>query len=636
MGILLFYDQAKGKGAIGTLDANAFTTTMELPAGSFSQWTHVVASGPTVLFYNQANGAVAFGTLTPTAFTTDREFQPGSFGTWTNIVPTAAGWLFYDGYTGAAALGEYRSVGVLKEFVTTASLPRESLSEWTHIVADGDTVLFYNRLNASAAIGNVTASGLTTTQSYAPGTFGVWTHIVNDGATVFFYNRDNGSAAVGTLTPTTLTTNTTFQGGAFSAWTHISANGPALLFYNQETGSGAIGNLTANSFSTTKSFGSGSFGNWSHITGDSSCGPESQQIKFAVLLCHWHRAPGLATVLPPDFYREYMFDMGAPDGIGRFWFDQSGGRLRFTGQVHDWIPLSKDPNDSSIVNNRQALAVQAMADAQAAGWQPGNEQAIVVVVATLGSKGVNAGAILNPVNVAGMNRWVAVLHGDSANWIESSSGNVLGSDYRFDFNSHEVGHVVGDLNSFDHAFGPNGVYDHPYCIMAAMTYGGVSAIFDVWQQGSSRPPEVQTKGPGLDGATRAACGWARIRRFTPQDLQQGVEVRIAHLGDHDTGLPQVVEFSTQANGAAATYTLEFRSGLAFWDQAFEPAMVLCQREGSIWSGNPTWGPRSSTYVNRAIVPADGGPLPTLSQSGVVSAEVLEMGGEWIRVRLTEG
>ena len=137
MRILLFYDRAKGKGAIGTLDANAFTTTNELPAGSFSQWTHVVASGPTVLCYNQANGAVAFGTLTSKGFTTDLEFQPGSFGTWTNIVPTAAGWLFYDRYTGAAALGTYLSVGLLKRFVTTASLAPESLSEWTHMVANG-------------------------------------------------------------------------------------------------------------------------------------------------------------------------------------------------------------------------------------------------------------------------------------------------------------------------------------------------------------------------------------------------------------------------------------------------------------------------------------------------------------------
>jgi hypothetical protein len=132
MRILLFYDPAQGKGAIGTLDANAFTTTKELPAGSFSQWTHVVASGPTVLCYNQRNGVAAFGTLTPTGFTTDLELHPGSFGTWTNIVPTAAGWLFYDRYTGAAAVGTYLSAGLLKQFVTTISLPRESFRVDAH------------------------------------------------------------------------------------------------------------------------------------------------------------------------------------------------------------------------------------------------------------------------------------------------------------------------------------------------------------------------------------------------------------------------------------------------------------------------------------------------------------------------
>jgi len=635
MGSLLFYSRRKGSGAIGTIAPNAFTTTKELAPGSFSQWTHVVASGATVLFYNQENGAAAFGALAATGLTTDLEFKPGSFGTWTNIVPTAAGWLFYDRYTGAAAVGRLLPSGFAKKFVTTASLQRESLAEWTHIVADGDTVLFYNRLNASAAIGKVTPSGISTTRSYQAGSFGVWTHIVNNGPTVLFYNRDNGGAAIGTLSATSLITDTTFRAGSFSAWTHISANGPTLLFYNQDTGAGAIGTLAASGFSTTKNFGAGSFGNWSNITGDSSCGPEQQQLKIEVLLCHWHRPPGLTTVLNSDFYRRYMFDMGAPDGIGRFWFDQSGGQLRFTGQVHDWIPLTKDPNDPSVANNRQALAAQAISDAQKAGWKPGAEQAIVVVVATLGSKGVDAGAVSQPINVAGVDRRVAVLHGDSANWIASSSGNVLGSNYRFDFNSHEVGHLVGYFNSFSHAFGPNGAYDHPYCIMAAMTYGGLPAIFDAWNAGSSRPPEEQTKGPGLDGATRAACGWARVRRLTPQDLQSSMDLRIAHLGDHSSAMPQVIEYNTQVNGSPVTFTFEFRSRLALWDQAVAPALVLCQREGSKWSGNPTWGPRSSTYVSRVVLPSSNEPLPSLSQPGIVSAQVLEMGGEWVRVRLTK-
>ncbi|HEY7285300.1 MAG TPA: hypothetical protein VH497_07650 [Vicinamibacterales bacterium] len=633
MGNLLFYNHDKTSGAIATLSASGITTTKEFPAGSFSQWTHVAAAGATILFYNRGNGAAAFGTLAPNGFTTDLQLHPGAFGTWTHVVPTASGWFFYNRMTGAAAIGRLLSTGLVKQFITTGSLAPGSLSEWTHIVADGNTVLFYNRLNASGAIGQITPTGLTTTLSMAPGTFGVWTHVVNHGPTVLFYNRDSGSGAIATLGASGLTTNATYGAGAFSPWTHVATDGADVLFYSKETGSAAVGTLAASSFTTTRSYDQGAFGNWSHVVGESSSGPEEEELRIAVLLCHWHRPPAFATVLSADFYRHYVFDMGAPDGIGRFWFDQSGGQLRFTGTVNDWIPLSKAPDDPSIISQRQALGELAIADAQRAGWKPGNEQAIVVVVATLGAAGVDAGALGRPVNVAGVNREVALLHGDSANWIASSGGNVWGSNFRHDFNCHEVGHLVGRFFSFSHAFGPNGVYDHPYCIMAAKTYGGLAPVYDVWQAGSNRPPEDETKGPGLDGATRAACGWARVRRLTPADLNQGVDVWLAHLGDHDSTSPQVIEIAAQTNGAAATYTLEFRTKLAERDQAIAPALVLCQREGSPWATDGTWKPRSSTYITRAVIPPAGA-LPSLARAGVVKADVLESKGPWLHLRLT--
>ena len=62
---------------------------------------------------------------------------------------------------------------------------------------------------------------------------------------------------------------------------------------------------------------------------------------------------------------------------------------------------------------------------------------------------MDGGALGAPIKVDGIDRHVAILHSDSANWIASSGGNVLGSNYRFDFNAHEVGHLVGDLFSFD-------------------------------------------------------------------------------------------------------------------------------------------------------------------------------------------
>ena len=180
-----------------------------------------------------------------------------------------------------------------------------------------------------------------------------------------------------------------------------------------------------------------------------------------------------------------------------------------------------------------------------------------------------------------------------------------------------------------------------------MSYGalGPAATYDRWTQGSTRLAEEHTKGPGLSGATRAACGWARVRRLDSKQLKQGVELTLAQLGDTVSTLPQVIECPvTLGNGTPATYTIEFRSPLAEADQALQPTIVLCQREGSPWSTNPTWGPRSSTYRSHAVI-AKSGPLPTINESGVVNVEVMEMsvtqnygtlsGPAWVRIRLSK-
>lgn len=643
MGTTLFYSAENSCAAIGTLTPSSFTTTKQFGRGTFSRWTHVVASGALVLFYNRDNGAAAFGNLTANAFTTTKELAPGSFSRWTHIVPTAAGWLFYDRMSGAAAVGALEGVWKVHWFLTTASLPGGSLAEWTHIVADGQTVLFYNRHNGSGAIATVTPVGMTTNTSFQPGSFGLWTHVVNNGPTVLFYNRDTGAAAIGTLTPSGFKTNSVYNPGSFGAWTHVVCDGPTLLFYNRDTGGAAIGTMSPNAFITTTSYQGGRFSRWTHVTGDSASGPEELEMKLAVLLCHWHRPPSLTTVFPVDYYRRYMFDLSNDQGIGRYWFDQSGGQLRIAGHVNDWIPLSKAPSDPSITSSRQALASLGIADAQNAGWHATDEQAIVVIVACDQAKGVDAGALPRPLPVDGGNRWVAVLHADSANYVAFTGGGV--GNFRFDFNCHEVGHLVGRIFSFGHAYGPKGAYDSPYCIMAAMTYGYLRAsTYDPWTPGSSRPPEEHTKGPGLAGATRAGCGWARARRFQPADLQQGAQLYLAHLDDHGSTLPQVIECPTVVNGVPTTYTIEFRSKLAERDQALPTAIVLCQREGSPWSTDSSWAPFSSTFVADGVISSQT-PLPSVSQAGVVRADVLEVapaetiagrtGPPWIRIRLSK-
>jgi M6 family metalloprotease-like protein len=638
--MLFFYDSSRRSAAIGALAPSQLTTTTTYKAGELGKWTHIVARNNLLLFYRRDTGAAAIAKLTPTGIKTTSVFDPTSFSRWTHIVNTGVGCFFYNRLTGAAAIGNFDA----KTFRTTAELAVGSLADWTHVIAHNRTLLFYNRLSGGAAIAAVTPSGITTTTSFQPGSFGRWTHAVNHGSTVLFYSRDTGGGAIGTLSAKGFETHVVYNPGSFGAWTHVVAEGSTVLFYNQDTGGAAIGLLTKTDFASIGYYQPGELGRWTHITGHSSSGPEELEHSIAVLLCHWERPLASATVSSPDFYRRYFFDLSAEHGIGRYWFEQSGGTLRLTGHVSDWISLSKAPSASGVNKDRRAQAKLAVADATAAGWRPGRAQSVIVVIAADGAKGVDAGESAS-LKINGRNRSVLILHGDSQNYIQSNIGDVLDSNYRFDFNAHEVGHLLGGAYSFNHAFGPRGPYDNPYCIMSAKWYGERGdVIYDEWTAGSNRLSEEHTKGPGLSGATRAACGWARMRRLAPAQLQQGVELHLAHLGDVTSGLPQVIEWRTKgANGRWQSYTVEFRSPLAESDQVLRPTVVLCQRDGSQWSTNGTWGPRSSTYLSHTTVPRFG-PVPVLSEPGIARVDVLEVapavsmgalsGPPWVRLRLS--
>ena len=131
---------------------------------------------------------------------------------------------------------------------------------------------------------------------------------------------------------------------------------------------------------------------------------------------------------------------------------------------------------------------------------------------TLDKAGVDAAGVV--VGFDGRSWPLAVIHGGSQNWI-NTGGNVTGSNYRFDFNAHEVGHNLTQDFGFNHAFGPAGPYENRFCVMSAMWYANDNSVeFDRWTPGSTRLPEEMTKGPGLAGCTRAGCGWARALRRT--------------------------------------------------------------------------------------------------------------------------
>jgi hypothetical protein len=650
MGDLLFYQANDGSASLATVTPANLSNSKIFNPGTFGRWTHIVPRNGQCLFYNRDNGNGAIGEVSTSGYQGQIDLAAGSFSSWTHIVNTQSGWLFYDRMSGRAAIGSVQDAWLLHSFHTTGSLSTSSLVEWTHVVADGATVFFYNRHIGCAAIATVTSTGITTNVVFAPGSFGKWTHIVNDGPTLFFYNRDTRAGAIGTFSSSGFKENQRFGRWSFGEWTHIAADGSTLLFYNKDFLSAAVGTLTSTEFRTTATYSAGKLGRWSTITGSSSCGPEEEELRIAVLLCRY-LAPDpfhVSTVFPPDYYRRYLFDLSFDPGIGRFWFDESGGQLRFSGTVSDWMALSKSPADPSLnatatTLHRDLLIQQALADASSAGWKVGDAEVVVIVMAAPNASGVDAGALPKLFSIEGTNRYCAILHGDSIPFVKAHPDDI--GNFRNDFNFHEVGHLVGYLNKFNHAFGPGGVYQNPYCIMSAEEYGGVLVPYDIWTPASTHPAEEDTRGPGLSGATRSACGWARKRVINPTDLDNGIELHLAHLADHQTTLPQVLEFPVVSLGALSVFTLEFRSPLAERDQGMTPptapALVLCQREGSPYSSNPTWGPRSSTFISALPV---SGPAATLTQPAVLTVQILEVppdehingrhGPAWVKLRLT--
>ncbi len=83
---ILFYNQATGAGATGTITSGGqtvdFTTKRTYPVGAFrTGWTHIVRWGDSALFYNSADGSAAIG-FDPTV----ESFPAGSFAVgWTHV-----------------------------------------------------------------------------------------------------------------------------------------------------------------------------------------------------------------------------------------------------------------------------------------------------------------------------------------------------------------------------------------------------------------------------------------------------------------------------------------------------------------------------------------------------------------------
>ncbi len=149
----------------------------------------------------------------------------------------------------------------------------------------------------------------------------------------------------------------------------------------------------------------------------------------------------------------------------QFWYKQSFGKLRIEGQVLDWSRLQTD--EATIFTAKdpdgKLMILREVAENIIKQMFPENFDAFIGVFNVPSDHAIDGGT--------------------TGNYSSFSIGDP------FDFQAHEVGHLIGGKFNFHHSFGIEtstyctGMYGHPYCIMSSEAYG-------------------------LSGATRGALGWA--------------------------------------------------------------------------------------------------------------------------------
>ena len=303
--------------------------------------------------------------------------------------------------------------------------------------------------------------------------------------------------------------------------------------------------------------------------------------KVGVLLVKW--PDGEKDGLAPSWYHGY-FCNPKKEGIARYWYEQSEGKLELEGDVLNWFLLkattkylrkAKGVDQIGRTKLVNAAVLQAMKerDFDVAKY----DGLIVVAKIELPDGWAHDG---------GSGRYR--LGGQDLPF------SMIPAGASFNFTAHEIGHQF-DL---DHSYGFDcyknidwslwGEYGHFYCVMSASGFGGTNPTFPL-----NIFPEFSGVGPGLNGGSRMARGWARGIDF---NIEPGASTTqtLYSLGSSWAGNPLKVIHIIKS--PEETYTVEFRSNMDDYDKGLPGPMVVINalRGSTADLGHPNTN--SATYL----------------------------------------